>query len=118
MPSSGSAVHEELMMALGVGRYERHDARRGYRNGIKTRTLTGPPGAAGAHAAPRHGGAGPRMALDDCAALSAPDACGERGGDRDVLGGGEPAADPRRAAPAAQGGAAFQERGLPGSSPR
>src|SRR2546425_9671035 len=39
-----TAVHEELAIALGAGRYERHDARRGYRNGVKTRTLTGPTG--------------------------------------------------------------------------
>src|SRR3989442_444928 len=39
-----TAVHEELAIALGAGRYERHDERRGYRNGVKTRTLTGPTG--------------------------------------------------------------------------
>jgi len=39
-----TAVHEELAIALGAGRYERHGARRGYRNGVKTRTLTGPTG--------------------------------------------------------------------------
>jgi hypothetical protein len=39
-----TAVHEELSIALGAGRYERHDARRGYRNGVKPRTLTGPTG--------------------------------------------------------------------------
>ncbi len=39
-----TAVHEELAIALGAGRYERHEARRGYRNGVKTRTLTGPTG--------------------------------------------------------------------------
>ena len=39
-----TAVHEELALALGAGRYERHDERRGYRNGVKTRTLTGPTG--------------------------------------------------------------------------
>ena len=39
-----AAVHEELARALGAGRYERHGARRGYRNGVKTRTLTGPTG--------------------------------------------------------------------------
>jgi transposase-like protein len=38
------AVHEELHATLGVRPYERHDARRGYRNGTKTRTLTGPSG--------------------------------------------------------------------------
>src|SRR6266702_116040 len=38
------AVHEELAIALGAGRYERQSARRGYRNGVKTRTLTGPTG--------------------------------------------------------------------------
>src|SRR5437870_4613148 len=39
-----TAVHEELRAALGVQPYERHPARRGYRNGTKTRTLTGPSG--------------------------------------------------------------------------
>jgi putative transposase len=39
-----TAVHEELAIALGAGGYERHGERRGYRNGVKTRTLTGPTG--------------------------------------------------------------------------
>jgi transposase-like protein len=39
-----TAVHEELAIALGAGRYERHDARRGHRNGVKRRMLTGPTG--------------------------------------------------------------------------
>jgi transposase-like protein len=39
-----TAVHEELHVALGAQFYERHEARRGYRNGMKTRTLTGPSG--------------------------------------------------------------------------
>jgi transposase-like protein len=39
-----TAVYEELHGALGVRSYERHEARRGYRNGTKTRTLTGPSG--------------------------------------------------------------------------
>ncbi|MBM3221898.1 MAG: IS256 family transposase [Candidatus Rokubacteria bacterium] len=39
-----AAVHEELHVALGVRSYERHEARRGYRNGTKTRMLTGPSG--------------------------------------------------------------------------
>ena len=39
-----TAVHEELHVALGVRVYERHEGRRGYRNGTKTRTLTGPSG--------------------------------------------------------------------------
>ena len=39
-----AAVHEELAVALGAGRYERQGERRGYRNGVKTRTLTGPTG--------------------------------------------------------------------------
>jgi len=39
-----TAVHEELAIALDAGRYERHDERCGYRNGVKTRTLTGPTG--------------------------------------------------------------------------
>src|SRR2546422_3459563 len=42
-----TAVHEELALALGAGRYERQAARRGYRNGVKTRTLTGPAGPMG-----------------------------------------------------------------------
>src|SRR5437867_5279559 len=39
-----TAVHEELRAALGTTPYERSQLRRGYRNGIKTRTLTGPTG--------------------------------------------------------------------------
>jgi transposase-like protein len=39
-----TAVHEELAIALGAGRYERRDERRGYRNGARARTLTGPTG--------------------------------------------------------------------------
>jgi len=38
------AVHEELAVVLGVGLYERSTARRGERNGTKSRTLTGPTG--------------------------------------------------------------------------
>src|SRR5712664_1796589 len=39
-----TAVHEELRAALGTSPYERSDDRRGYRNGIRARTLTGPTG--------------------------------------------------------------------------
>jgi transposase-like protein len=39
-----AAVVEELAGALGADRYEREAARRGYRNGTKERTLTGPTG--------------------------------------------------------------------------
>src|SRR5262245_10538800 len=38
------AVHEELRTALGTIPYERTEVRRGYRNGTKARTLTGPTG--------------------------------------------------------------------------
>jgi len=38
------AVEEELHAALGAGSYERRAERTGYRNGAKTRTLTGPTG--------------------------------------------------------------------------
>ena len=38
------AVHEELCAALATTPYERSYVRRGYRNGTKTRTLTGPTG--------------------------------------------------------------------------
>lgn len=37
-----TAVREELRAALGARSYERSEVRRGYRNGTKTRTLTGP----------------------------------------------------------------------------
>ena len=39
-----TAVHEELRAALGTSPYERRDGRRGYRNGVRGRTLTGPTG--------------------------------------------------------------------------
>ncbi len=39
-----TAVHEELLAALGATAYERSDTRRGYRNGTKERTLSGPTG--------------------------------------------------------------------------
>jgi putative transposase len=39
-----TAVHEELRAALGTNAYERTEVRRGYRNGIRERTLTGPTG--------------------------------------------------------------------------
>ena len=46
-----TAVHEELRAALGTSPYERRDVRRGYRNGVRERTLTGPPGPGRAHVA-------------------------------------------------------------------
>src|SRR5207247_8273679 len=39
-----TAVHEELQGALGTTPYERTEVRRGYRNGVRERTLTGPTG--------------------------------------------------------------------------
>ena len=39
-----AAVEAELAATLGAGRYERRDSRQGYRNGTKTRTLSGPTG--------------------------------------------------------------------------
>jgi transposase-like protein len=36
-----AAVHEELAAALGAAPCERSGTRRGYRNGVKARTLTG-----------------------------------------------------------------------------
>src|SRR2546422_1323568 len=39
-----TAVHEELQAALGTSSYERSELRRGYRNGIRERMLTGPTG--------------------------------------------------------------------------
>jgi transposase-like protein len=40
------AVQEELEVALGAGAYERGEGRRGYRNGHRERTLSGPTGPA------------------------------------------------------------------------
>jgi putative transposase len=37
-----TAVHEELRAALGTSPYERSEVRRGYRNAMRERTLTGP----------------------------------------------------------------------------
>jgi putative transposase len=39
-----TAVHAELRAPLGAQPYQRTDTRRGYRNGTKSRTLTGPSG--------------------------------------------------------------------------
>ena len=39
-----TAIHEELLVALGATPYERNGSRRGYRNGTRERTLTGPTG--------------------------------------------------------------------------
>ena len=39
-----TAVHEELLAALGAPPYERSSARRGYRDGSKEQRLTGPTG--------------------------------------------------------------------------
>ena len=39
-----TAAHEELRVALGTTPYERSEARRGYRNGVRERALTGPTG--------------------------------------------------------------------------
>jgi len=41
-----TAVHEELQAALGARPHERSATRRGYRNGTKVRTLSGPSGPA------------------------------------------------------------------------
>jgi transposase-like protein len=38
------AVREELLATLGATRYERNASRRGYRNGVRERILTGPTG--------------------------------------------------------------------------
>ena len=39
-----TAVHEEMRAALGTSPYERSEVRRGYRNGVRERPLTGPTG--------------------------------------------------------------------------
>jgi transposase-like protein len=71
-----TAVHEELRAALGVIPYERNELRCGYRNGAKTRTLTGRAGRP--HPATRD----PvrrreRVDVSDRAAVSAADAGSE-----------------------------------------
>jgi len=49
-----TAVHEELRAALATAPYERSEVRRGYRNGIREQTLTGPTGAGCPHVASGH----------------------------------------------------------------
>ena len=75
-----TAVHEELRAALGPRPYERSEVRRGYRNGIRERTLTGPTGPV-ALALPRatrfRGTQRERVDLDDRPALSAANAGGQ-----------------------------------------
>ena len=39
-----AAVHEELRAVLGTNPYEHRAVRRGYRNGVRERTLMGPTG--------------------------------------------------------------------------
>ena len=46
-----TAVYEELRAALGTSPYERRTVRRGYRNGVRERTLTGPDRPGRTHAA-------------------------------------------------------------------
>jgi len=48
-----TAVHEELRAALGTSPYERSEVRRGYRNGIRERTLPSGPTGPVALALPR-----------------------------------------------------------------
>jgi transposase-like protein len=75
-----AAVREELQVALGTTPYKRHGSRRGYRNGIRERKLTGPTGPV-ALALPRatlfRRRRCERMDLDDRPALSATHAAGE-----------------------------------------
>ncbi len=69
-----TAVHEELRAALGTSPWERSHARRGYRNGTKPRTVTGPTGPVvltlPRHAIRRREG----VDVEDRSALSAADA--------------------------------------------
>jgi transposase-like protein len=72
-----TAVHEELRAALGTTPYERSECRRGYRNGIKTRTLTGPTGPLPL-TLPRHAVHGREgMDVEDRSALSPSNAGGQ-----------------------------------------
>jgi len=64
-----TAVHEELRAALGTTPYERSDVRRGYRNGTKARTLTGPTGPV-ALMLPRATSAGRNGSRLSCRAIS------------------------------------------------
>lgn len=74
------AVGEELTAALGAQLYERSGGRRGYRNGTKPGTLTGPTGPLPL-TVPRatgvHRDRPPRMNLDLPAPLPAPAAGGQ-----------------------------------------
>ena len=74
------AVHEELRAALGTSPYERSEGRRGYRNGIRERTLTGPTGPVALalpRATPLQRRQRERVDLDDRPALSAANAGGQ-----------------------------------------
>ncbi len=72
-----TAVHEELRAALGTRPYERTEVRRGYRNGTKMRTLTGPSRAHPAASYPVWSRQREGMDVGDPAALSAADAGGQ-----------------------------------------
>jgi hypothetical protein len=108
-----TAVHEELRAALRTTPYERAEVRRGYRNGTKTRTLTGPTGPVPLTLAARHAvRRGEGMDVEDRSALSAAHARGQRSDRRHVLGGRQHPTDTWRAPAASQGRATLEERGV------
>ena len=75
-----TAVHEELRAALGTSPYERNEVRRGYRNGNRERTLTGPTGPvvlALPRATPFQGRQRERVDVDNRPAVSAANAGGQ-----------------------------------------
>jgi hypothetical protein len=109
------AVHEELAAVLGAELYERSEARRGERNGTKSRTLTGPTGPLEL-TLPRARLFTPvgseEWASKLVPALPAARPRSQRVGPGRVPLGRQHEANRGRAAAAAQGGAALEERGL------
>src|SRR2546427_9682498 len=72
-----TAVHEELRAALGTSPYERNEVRRGYRNGIRERTLTGPCYSRVTSGHPFQGRQRERVNVDNRPAVSAANAGGQ-----------------------------------------
>ena len=109
------AVGEELAIALAARPYERNGERRGYRNGRKTRTVTGPTGPLPL-TLPRATVFGPGGAREWRSTIVPRYARGrgERRRRGHVSRGHEHAADSRRAGPVAQRRRPLQERGVAG----
>ncbi len=113
-----SVLEEELTQALGTGRYERSEERRGYRNGHETRRDhhgAGPADARGPSRSDRRGRR-PHAGVPERggAALRAAHAQGRRGDPGRVSGRGQYTAHPQGARAIARLGVPVEERGVAG----